>query len=54
MKDALDTDNFYVLGTTFHLGTQTMSEWVSEVSFDINIVRGDNLDGFNFGFGFSF
>lgn len=54
MRDALDTDNFYVLGTTFHLGTQTMSEWVSEVSFDINMVRGDNLDGFNFGFGFSF
>lgn len=54
MEDALDTDNFYVLGTTFHLGTTTMNKWVSEVSFDINIVRGDNLDGFNFGFGLSF
>jgi len=54
MKDALDTDNFYVLGTTFHLGTTTLNKWVSEVSFDVNIVRGDNLDGFNFGFGLSF
>jgi hypothetical protein len=54
MKTALDTDNFYVLGTTFHLGTATVNEYVSDVSFDINMVRGDNLDGFNFGFGFSF
>ena len=54
MEEALDTDNFYVLGTTFHLGTTTLNKWASEVSFDINIVRGDNLDGFNFGFGLSF
>jgi len=54
MKDALDTDNFYVLGTTFHLGTTTLNKWVSDVSFDVNIVRGDNIDGFNFGFGLSF
>ena len=54
MREAMDTNNFYVLGTTFHLGTTTLNEWVSEVSFDVNIVRGDNLDGFNFGFGLSF
>lgn len=54
MKDALETDNFYVLGTTFHLGTTSALKYVSDVSFDINIVRGDNLDGFNFGFGLSF
>ncbi|RLA68974.1 MAG: hypothetical protein DRG09_06890 [Epsilonproteobacteria bacterium] len=54
MREALDSNNFYVLGTTFHLGTNTLNDWVSEVSFDINIVRGDNLDGFNWGFGFSF
>ena len=54
MKEALDTDNFFVAGTTFHLGTTTLNEWVSEVSFDVNIVRGDHLDGFNFGFGLSF
>ncbi|BAF71367.1 hypothetical protein [Sulfurovum sp. NBC37-1] len=54
MKEALDTNNFYVLGSTFHLGTTSLNDWVSEVSFDINIVRGDNLDGFNWGFGFSF
>ena len=54
MNEAMDTDNFFVAGTTFHLGTTTLNDWVSEVSFDVNIVRGDNLDGFNFGFGFSF
>ena len=54
MDDTLDTDNFYVLGSTFHLGTTTLIKQVSEVSFDINIVRGDNLDGLNFGFGMSF
>ena len=54
MDDALDTDNFFVLGTTFHLGTTSLIKEVSEVSFDINIVRGDNLDGFNWGFGLKF
>jgi len=54
MNEAIDTDNFFVAGTTFHLGTTTLNDWVSEVSFDVNIVRGDNLDGFNWGFGFSF
>ena len=54
MDDTLETDNFFVAGTTFHLGTTTLNDWVSEVSFDVNIVRGDNLDGFNWGFGFKF
>ena len=54
MKDALDTNNFYVLGTTFHLGTTTLNKWISDVSFDVNIVRGNNIDGVNFGFGLSF
>ncbi len=54
MDEILDTGNFFVAGTTFHLGTTTLVKEVSEVSFDINIVKGDNLDGFNFGFGMSF
>ena len=54
MSTAMDTDSFFVAGTTFHLGTATLIKQVSEVSFDINIVRGKNLDGFNWGFGFSF
>ena len=54
MDDAMELDNFFVAGTTFHLGTTSLNDWVSEVSFDVNIVRGDNLDGFNWGFGFSF
>ncbi len=54
MKEALDMRSFYVFGTTFHLGTATLNDWVSDVSFDVNIVTGDNIDGFNFGFGFAF
>jgi len=54
MKESLEMNSFYVFGTSFHLGTSTLNDWVSEVSFDINLVRGDNIDGFNFGFGLSF
>ncbi len=54
MNEAMDTDNFFVAGTTFHLGTSSIVKQISDVSFDVNIVRGDNLSGFNFGFGFSF
>jgi hypothetical protein len=54
MNEAMDTDNFFVAGTTFHLGTSSIVKQISDVSFDVNIVRGDNLSGLNFGFGFSF
>ncbi len=54
MNEAMDTDNFFVAGTTFHLGTSSIVKQISDVSFDVNIVRGNNLTGFNFGFGFSF
>ena len=54
MSDALGSSSFYVLGSTVHLGTTTLNDWVSDVSFDVNIVRGDTIDGFNFGFGLSF
>jgi len=37
MDDAMGLDNFFVAGTTFHLGTSTLNDWVSEVSFDVNI-----------------
>jgi len=54
MKDALEMGNFFLLGTTFHICTTSALKYVSDVSFDINIVRGDHLDGLNFGFGLSF
>ncbi len=54
IKEVLKSNNLYLLGTTFHLGTTTINKYISEVSFNINIVRGDNLDGVNFGFGLSF
>ena len=54
MDDSLGVDKFTMVGTTFHLGTTLLNDWVSDVSFDMNIVRGKNLSGFNFGFGLSF
>ena len=54
MDDSLGVNKFTMMGTTFHLGTTSLNDWVSDVSFDVNIVRGNNLDGFNFGFGLSF
>jgi hypothetical protein len=54
MDDSLGVDKFTMVGTTFHLGTTSLNDWVSDVSFDVNIVRGNNLSGFNFGFGLSF
>ena len=54
MDDLLGCDNFFVLGTTFHLASPIEKEWIKEVTLDINMVRGDNFNGFNFGFGVSF
>jgi len=54
MDDVLGCDNFFVLGTTFHLASPIEKEWIKEVTLDINMVRGHNFDGFNFGFGLSF
>jgi hypothetical protein len=54
MSEILNIDNFFVAGTTFHLGSSSIVKWVDEVTFDINVVKGDNFDGFNFGLGLSF
>jgi len=54
MDDVLGCDNFFVLGATFHLASPVEKEWIKEVTLDINMVRGDKFDGFNFGFGLSF
>ncbi len=54
MDDVLGCNNFFVLGTTFHLASPIEKEWIKEVTLDINMVRGDNFDGFNFGLGLSF
>jgi len=54
MDDVLGFDHFFMAGTTAHLGTNTLVSWVDEVTFDVNIVKGENFDGFNFGFGLSF
>jgi hypothetical protein len=54
MDDVLGFDHFFMAGTTAHLGTSSLVSWVDEVTFDVNVVKGENFDGFNFGFGLSF
>jgi len=54
MDDVLGFDHFFVAGTTAHLGASSLVSWVDEVTFDINVVKGENFDGFNFGLGVSF
>jgi len=54
MDDVLGFDHFFTAGTTAHLGTSSLISWVDEVTFDVNIVKGENFDGLNFGFGLSF
>ena len=54
MDDVLGFDHFFVAGTTVHLGTNSLISWVNEVTFDVNVVKGENFDGFNFGLGVSF
>jgi len=54
MDDVLGFDHFFVAGTTAHLETSSLIRWIGEVTFDINIVQGENFDGFNFGFGLRF
>jgi len=54
MKDVMETDDFFVVGTTAHLASPLEIEWINEVTLDVNMVRGDNFDGFNVGFGLRF
>ncbi len=54
MADVLGFDHFFVAGTTAHLETNSTVSWLEEITFDLNVVKGENFDGFNFGFGVSF
>ena len=54
MQDALDMDNFYVAGMTLHFDTAHYTDLITGVKFDINLVKGDKIDGINFGFGLDF
>jgi len=54
MVDVLEFDHFFVAGATAHLETNSTISWLEEVTFDVNVVKGENFDGFNFGFGVSF
>ncbi|HHD78400.1 MAG TPA: hypothetical protein ENK98_01975 [Epsilonproteobacteria bacterium] len=68
LDNALNLNRFYVLGTTFRFGSYPLTcwvedvaslkrdslDWVKELTFDINLVKGDNFDGFNVGLGVKF
>jgi len=68
IDDTLKTDALYVLGTIFHFGSHSFTcwvedvaslkrdsmDWIKEVTFNMNYVKGDTLDGFNVGFGVRF
>ncbi len=68
VDDTLDLKKFFVLGTTFRFGSYPLTcwvedfaslkrdsiDWVKEVTFDVNLVKGHNFDGFNIGLGVKF
>jgi len=54
IDDSIGNSYFLVAGTTAHLGTRAIVSWVDEVTFDVNIVKGKNMTGLNFGLGLSF
>ena len=68
LDNALHLNKFYVVGTTFRFGSYPLTcwvedvaslkrdsiDWLKEVTFDINLVKGDNFDGFNIGLGVKF
>lgn len=68
IDNALNLDNFYVVGTTFRFGSYALTcwvedvaalkrdtmDWIKELTFDVNFVKGDNFDGLNIGLGVKF
>ena len=64
----LDLNKFFVLGTTFRFGSYPLTcwvediaslkrdsiDWVKEVTLDLNLVKGHNFEGLNFGIGIKF
>ena len=68
VDDTLNFNKFFVLGTTFRLGSYALTcwiedltslkrdsiSWVKEVTLDVNAVKGHNFKGFNIGLGVKF
>ncbi len=54
MVDTFNVKNYSILGTTFHLDVTRYNAYISEVYINFNILKGDNIEGYNYGFGASF
>ena len=68
LDNTLDLNKFFVVGMTFRFGSYPLTcwvedvvklkrdsiDWVKEVTFDMNFVKGNNFDGFNVGLGVKF
>ncbi len=54
MVDTFNIKNYSTLGTTFHLDATKYNEYISEVYINFNVLRGHNIEGYNYGFGASF
>lgn len=68
IDDGLNLDRFYVVGTTFRFGSYPLTcwvedvtelkrdtiNWIKELTFDVNFVKGHNFDGLNIGLGMKF
>lgn len=68
IDNALNLNSFYVVGTTLRLSSYALTcwvedvaslkrdtmDWIKELTFDVNFVKGDNFDGFNIGLGVKF
>jgi len=68
IDNTLDLKTVYILGNTFRLNAYPMTcwvedftllkrnsmNWIREITFDINVVKGHNFKGFNVGLGIKF
>jgi hypothetical protein len=68
IEDSLDLNTIYILGNTFRLNAYPVTrwvedfislqrdslDWVRELTFDMNIIKGHNFKGFNLSFGVKF
>lgn len=68
IENTLDLNTIYVLGNTFRLNAYPVTcwvedfasfqrdsmNWIREITFDLNVVKGHNFKGFNVGLGLKF
>jgi len=68
IENSLDLNTIYIVGNTFRLNAYPVTcwvedfaslqrnsmDWVREITFDMNVIKGHNFKGFNIGFGVKF